>query len=252
MSNKKSARAKMKAPQILSNNKQSGFIQAVILFGIALIAAVIGAFALSGKGATKSTSSEEAKLAASTLIKQAGDLQEAIQRYRSDRGGFNGMTFSTEANTGLFNNVDRFATRLIGPAKGYVTKLPPNVAAPTNRYGSWNLKKNVTLDDVSGNWVVVTTGLTRDTCIRINNLIYGAQYPITTAPIASGIGDTGWQAIGSATPSLTFATPPTFGIPVGSTEGCVQTNTTAANPETGATDEQTFAYFKVVNEGGAN
>jgi hypothetical protein len=258
MINKKSARAEMKAPQALSNTKQSGFIQAVILFGIALIAAVIGAFALSGKGATKSTSSEEAKLAASTLIKQAGDLQEAVQRYRSDRGGFAGMTFSTDpitdASTGLFNTTDRFATRLVGPTRGYVTKRSPNIEAVAggNRFGSWILKKTLTLDTVAANWAVVTTGLTRDTCIRINNMIYGAQYPVTLAPMASGATDAIWQTIdGIVTVDFT-GTATVTGIPEGSTEGCVQTSTTAANPDTGVAAEPTFAYFKVVNERGAN
>ena len=174
----------------------------MILFGIALIAAVIGAFALSGKGATKSTSSEEAKLAASTLLKQAGDLQEAIQRYRSDRGGFNGMSFSTDANTGLFNTTDRFATQLVGPPKGYV-----------------------------------------------NNLIYGAQFPITTAIQASSQTEAVWLDT-TSTIALTFVDPPTLGIPKNATEGCVSTTTSTVNPDTGAS-ETTHAYFKVVNEGGA-
>jgi hypothetical protein len=256
MINKKSARAEMKAPQALSNTKQSGFIQAVILFGIALIAAVIGAFALSGKGATKSTSSEEAKLAAATLIKQAGDLQEAVQRYRSDRGGFNNMTFSTDASTGLFNTTDRFATRLIGPTRGYVTKRSPNMEAVAagNRFGSWNLKTNLTINTVPANWAVVTTGLTRDTCIRINNMIYGAQYPVTTPPLATNLAtDVVWQTLAGTVVTLDFTgTAAVVGIPIGATEGCVQTSTTAANPDTGVATEPTFAYFKVVNEGGAN
>lgn len=235
-----------------SKKQQAGFIQAVILFGIALIAAVIGAFALSGKGATKNTSSEEAKLAASTLLKQAGDLQEAIQRFRSDRGGFNGLTFSKDADTGLFNTNDRFATLLVGPPKGYVTRKPGNSTGSVggNVYGSWSLKKALTIDGVANNWVVVTTGLTKTTCIRINNLLYGTQYPTTLDPMSSTVPASTWESLSTVITLNFTGSDTTNGIPTNATEGCVGTTSTATNPETGGV-EATYVYFKTVNEGGA-
>ena len=208
---------------------------------------------MSGKGATRNTNSEEAKLAAATLLKQAGDLQEAIQRFRSDRGGFNNLTFSTAPDTGLFNIKDRFATLLVGPPKGYVTRKPDNFVNGTNSngsYGSWSLNRSVKLDEVENNWVVVTTGLSKTTCVRINNLIYGAQFPITLDPQDSNVAATVWQTNLLVTIDFT-GTNSAPGIPENATEGCVKTTSMATNPETGGS-EATYAYFKTVNEGNAD
>ena len=65
---------------------QSGFIQAALLFGIALMTAVLGGFALANRSPTSQTDVEQAKVNASVILKQASDLRDGVARYSSDFG----------------------------------------------------------------------------------------------------------------------------------------------------------------------
>lgn len=98
------------------SKKSKGFIQGVLLFGIALMAVVIAAFALSGKDSKKSTSNEAAKADAAALLSQGTTLASAIERMLSDRPlvtyNFGKDMFSENFGSptiGLYNTQDSYA-----------------------------------------------------------------------------------------------------------------------------------------------
>ena len=91
----------------LRKQKQAGFIQAALLFGIALMTAVLGGFALANRSPTSQTDVEQAKVNASVILKQASDLRDGVARYSSDFGSSavqSTLDFSNTANQGLFGH----------------------------------------------------------------------------------------------------------------------------------------------------
>ena len=118
---------------------QQGFIQAALLFGIALITAVLGGFALANRSPTSQTDAEQAKVNASVILKQASDLRDGVARYASDFGSsavLNTLDLSATANTGLFDPQFRYASPQImpratfrDPTSTYATIKSPSAAA---------------------------------------------------------------------------------------------------------------------------
>lgn len=219
---------------------QQGFIQAILLFGIALMAAILGGFALANRSPTSQTDTEQAKVSASVALKQGSDLQNGVLRYGNDFGSTaitNTLDFSDSSGVGLFDTSARYASPQIMPATAFAlttetageTDAPIN-APSANAAGHWFLNKATAANGIgsaAADPMVVLPDLRADVCSRIDNMLYGtstvpastgslANWASTTAPADGGIssvsGVAGWA------------------------EGCVQTS------------DSKYVYFKVVQE----
>jgi hypothetical protein len=215
---------------------QSGFIQAALLFGIALMTAVLGGFALANRSPTSQTDVEQAKVNASVILKQASDLRDGVARYSSDFGSSSvtsTMTFESTGNQGLFNPTARYASPQIMPTSVFETGVDTqngttadDIKAPdTLVAGHWFLNRGTAgngLASTANDPMVILPGLLPEVCRRVNTLLYGAN----TIPVATG-ALTAWLTDGNG------------GIPAGAEgwpEGCVQTS------------DSRYVYFKTIQE----
>lgn len=64
--------------------RQDGLVQGVVLFFIAVLVAIVAAFSFANNGNQSSSERESAKVAATVLMKQAGEVDDAVKRYLSD------------------------------------------------------------------------------------------------------------------------------------------------------------------------
>ena len=64
--------------------REQGFVQGVLLFALAVLVAMIAAFAFANNGSNNSADRENAKVTATVLMKQASDIQDAVSRFVSD------------------------------------------------------------------------------------------------------------------------------------------------------------------------
>lgn len=210
-------------------HRAEGFIQGVLLFGIALLAVVIAAFSSSNKSVSNSTDSEQAKTVAATIITHGGSLKVAIERFRIDRGDLNTMDFSSTFPNGLFNTTDSFVSQLTVPGFAYVSGTAPTGNSPQQN-GSYYLRSGTNIS-VGGNsnvsHLVSTTGLTQRTCQRINVSLHGSTF-ISTIPATTAGTVADFQGGAGA------ITIPTFTSVNNLEEGCVSVN-------------GTHVYFKVVS-----
>ena len=213
---------------------QTGFIQAALLFGIALMTAVLGGFALANRSPTSQTDVEQAKVNSSVILKQASDLRDGVSRYSSDFGSSSvtsDMTFAATGDTGLFNPASRYASPQIMPTSVFDTALGATVddiKTPAALVaGHWYLNRNTPgngLASSSADPMVVLPGLRSDVCGRVNTLLYGAAtIPVSTAAYADWIGN-----VDGGISGVTAA--------AGWPEGCVRTS------------DARFVYFKAVQE----
>ena len=220
---------------------QSGFIQAALLFGIALMTAVLGGFALANRSPTSQTDVEQAKVNASVILKQASDLRDGVARYSSDFGSSaveNTMDFSLTSNQGLFDPAARYASPQIMPTSAFVAGPatvinPPGSPGPLTA-GHWYLNRATTgngLASASVDPMVVLPGLRSDVCGRVNNLLYGITPNVASIPVSTG--DTAdWANDTTSADGGISALAAVAGWP----EGCV------------ATADGDYVYFKVVQE----
>ena len=215
-----------------SKTNQAGFIQAALLFGIALMTAVLGGFALANRSPTSQTDVEQAKVNASVALKQASDLRDGVARYGSDFGASSvvaTMDFSTTTNTGLFDPAARYASPQVMPSSAFTSGGAATIKTPAATVaGHWYLNKLTPANGIgsaAADPMIVLPNIRQDVCGRINTLLYGSS----TIPDASG-------AIAAWT-----TTPADGGIPAGAVnwaEGCVQAVAASCN----------YVYFKVVQE----
>lgn len=216
----------------LHQRQQSGFIQAALLFGIALMTAVLGGFALANRSPTSQTDVEQAKVNASVILKQASDLRDGVARYSSDFGSsavISTLDFSNTTDQGLFDPVARYASPQIMPttafAAGEDTTIKPPTAASA---GHWYINK-VTAGNALATAVedpmVILPGLRADVCGRVNTLLYGSN-TIPAAGTALSVWTTGTTDGGISGLAGVAGWP----------EGCV------------ATSDNKYVYFKVVQE----
>lgn len=224
----------MKRKPLVKALHQQGFIQAALLFGIALITAVLGGFALANRSPTSQTDAEQAKVNASVILKQASDLRDGVARYASDFGSsavLENLDLSADPNVGLFDPQFRYASPQImpraafrDPTSPFAAIKPPTAASA----GHWFINKVVVgnaLATVAPDPMVFLPGIREDVCARVNNLLYGAS----TIPASGADIDTWEQALADV------------GIPAdaaGWPEGCVSTTDTPAE----------YVYFKAVQE----
>lgn len=215
--------------------KAKGFIQGILLFGIALMAVVIGAFALSGRDSKKSTSAEEDKANAAAVLSQGNILTEAIDRMLSDRPLVTTYDFGTSAfsgsSIGLFNTTDGYAVSQTLPAKTFTNNVQTNTSASGNSAGSWGLNTNVTMDSGKVH-IIYVDNIKEGVCRRINSTLYNINALPTTSKSLAFNSQTPLSLVSSdVNGSGTY------------TEGCIYTGTSATR-DTAAVPK--YGYFKVV------
>lgn len=209
---------------------QGGFIQAALLFGIALMTAILGGFALANRSPTSQTDVEQAKVNASVILKQASDLRDGVGRYASDFGAsavVSTMNFTNTTGVGLFDPAARYASPQVMPTSAFTAAKA--IATPSaNAAGHWNLNKGTPGNDLgtaAADPMVVLSGLRQDVCGRVNTLLYGSS-AIPTA------GGTVANFTGASSDGQISGVAGVLGWP----EGCVVTSDTS------------YVYFKVVQE----
>lgn len=217
-------------PLLVKQSAQSGFIQAALLFGIALMTAVLGGFALANRNPTSQTDVEQAKVNASVILKQASDLRDGVARFSSDFGSSSVLTmdFSTTTGTGLFDPAARYASPQIMPTSTFASGEDTSIKTPAAlTAGHWYVNKNTlgnTLATVAADPMVVLPGLRPDVCGRVNTLLYGTNtIPTGTGTLANWIGNA--EAGISASAGM-----------AGWPEGCI------------ITSDAKYVYFKAVQE----
>jgi hypothetical protein len=214
---------------------QAGFIQGAILFGIALLAAVMGGFALLNRTPLGSRDNQQAKLNASVFVKQGYNLRDGTSRYSYDKGSADNMTFDTLSGTGLFDTTKQYAIVQVGPSLSYGGGMATNVAPSDPRAGSYTIHKGITVPEIgtaSAEWLGATVFSDSLTCQAINTLIFGSSAP--ASPPATALTAAQWQ---SGTGSET--------LPAGATgwnAGWLE----SATPDGGGNK---YVYFRVVKEG---
>lgn len=177
----------------LGAKKQTGFIQAALLFGIALMTAVLGGFALANRTPTSQTDTEEAKVNASVILKQASDLRDGVQRYSADEGSqavLDTMTFDNSTATGLFDATSRYASPQIMPRSAFASDAFSGIVTTATANWSaahWRLNKDVTLIDMGTNAgsdpIVVLANISDLACSRLNQLLYGDSFTTPTSSL---------------------------------------------------------------------
>lgn len=212
--------------------KQDGFIQAALLFGIALMTAVLGGFALANRTPTSQTDTEEAKVNASVILKQASDLRDGVQRFSADEGSqavLDTMTFDNSTATGLFDATSRYASPQIMPRSTFASNSFSTIVNTSTANWSaahWRLNKNVSLLDMGTNAgqdpIVVLANVSDLACSRLNQLLYGDSFTTPTSSLAMAT----WagSADGSTTPPGTVnpvSTPAELAGADGLAEVCV-------------------------------
>lgn len=216
--------------------KEQGFIQAILLFGIALMAAILGGFALANRSPTSQTDTEQAKVNASVALKQGSDLQTGVLRFGNDFGSSaitDTMDFSSTTNQGLFDPAARYASPQVMPASAFASSNPIDhpIAAPSAyQAGHWYLNKATAASAIGTAAVdpmAVLPDLRSDVCARIDTMLYGASaIPVSTGALSDWANAT-TPADGGISAKAAVA---------GWAEGCVQTS------------DGKYVYFKVVQE----
>ena len=245
----------------------AGFIQGVLLFGIALLAVVIAAFSFSNKSSSNSTAAEEAKTYAATIVSHGNAIKSATERFRLDRGGLfsqadgtlaltNLMNFSTDQYKGLFNTNDRFITPLTVQPKAYWNNATPNQNPPlAHMAGSFflrvytgDLPSIIKIGGKDVRHLLTTTGLTEATCRRINVNLHGPTFSAGAIPKLS----TG--TIGALAPTAGNFETSTDGIIItGKGEAGALHFPGVTDLEEGCVQESSgpwYVYFKVLNSQG--
>ncbi len=212
--------------------KQAGFIQAALLFGIALMTAVLGGFALANRSPSSQTDVEQAKVNASVILKQASDLRDGVARYASDFGASavtSTMNFSTTTDVGLFDPVGRYASPQIMPTSAFATGEDTSIKAPAATVaGHWYINKLTVgnaLSTGAADPMVVLPGLRLDVCQKINRLLYGSEAIATSTGSLADWATTPANAGISAVAAL-----------AGKPEACIETSNAK------------YVYYKAVQE----
>lgn len=138
-------------------------IQGAILFGLAILAIVIGAFALANKSTPSNTANESAKVSATALIKLAGDLASAAQRFSFD---YDLATMTLDSSsTGLFD-----------PAKGITGDIEVPAGVTTR---STSFIYSIEDFEVGGQgtsdseYVIYVGSIIPQVCAQINHVLHG-------------------------------------------------------------------------------
>jgi hypothetical protein len=180
------------------SRQEQGFVQGVLLFALAVLVAIIAAFAFANNGNQSSSERENAKVTATVLMKQASDVQDAVSRYISDGQSmmYLCVTSETSATTVPAAQANSFATcnsdtggtpvSLFALANGYITPpVPPAAAFKSNvaqasriwRYSDFSLGGR-TLSSTTGPDVFAymqAENVDKKVCQAINRMLNKSQ-----------------------------------------------------------------------------
>lgn len=188
-------------------NLQQGFIQAVLLFGIALMTIVLAGFALANRNPSGNLSEQESKVLAGLVLQQGTALSAAVNAYMQDYNStrvVNSMNFSdvTTDSDSLFRPDRGYGSvQILDNPKAYADGTYEANADPSDYIaGSWRLNKSISGNGLGGadpEVSVVLPNLTLELCEAINAALYGRdnQAPVTVGGSMSGAsGDTDGSA----------------------------------------------------------
>lgn len=165
----------MKLQYTRARKTEAGFIQGALIVGLALLAAVIATFALSGR--TKNITPEQARAFASAVLEQGNKIKEGFVVAQAD--GFNADRVSLDLKgisgdenaAGLFNVEFNWATEQIAPEKA---ALGINGQKDLINEG-WSYHTQTSLPGVgtaAPETVITLQGLSLEVCQRINSSLY--------------------------------------------------------------------------------
>lgn len=170
---------KLLSNKFAAKQKQGGFIQGAVLFGLLILSLVVGAFALANKGSGQSATTEKDKVNAASVVKLGNDLRDAAFRFGMDYD-LSAMTLDGDAISGLYD-----------PAKGLTGPVDaPASAFATSPASSFSFVTDVAIGGVGSaadDFIFTLPNLTEGVCRQIQRTLTGA--PLTTAlPSAIGAG----------------------------------------------------------------
>lgn len=206
--------------------KQKGFIQNLILPGLVLLGAVIGSIALLTNSSQGGTDKEQAAANAAGILSQGILLKDSVQRAMTD-----GIPASTIASS--------LSAALVG--KGYIVGVLPSAPAGSQvnstpwvfSNGTYQVKDSqdaaAELGTTAKDDVLTLANLNKDTCIRINNKLYGESID-KAADANIGVATTATGITGPVIATSSNAA----ALKVGNGEGCVPDGAGA------------YTYYKVV------
>lgn len=163
-------------------HKQDGFGATAALFMIGCVVAIGSALIYANRDTGPNASSQTAKGYASVIMKQGTDLRAAYKRYAASGGDTNQITFTADANTGLYD-----------PARGLLSQpLAPAPAIATTSPELWKLNRGLSIPGLANLAppTALLVNLTLTTCLAINHALYGSAYateaslPITGNPMS--------------------------------------------------------------------
>lgn len=211
-----------------SKKLQAGFMNALIMFGIALIVAMMAAWAIANRSSNTNASTEQTKMNASVILKQASDLKDGFARAQSDGYYPENISFNATAPLGL-------NTSLFAAGKGYATMQSPPIksgasgALPATFIWNYSTKATVTnVGTASADYIVSIGDLNVDVCDRINNMLYNM------AP-GSAVSTTN-NLVDFATPATALTLTDEVLAGVGKTDSCIKTA------------DSKYVYYKVMVE----
>lgn len=166
--------------------RQKGFINALIMFGIALAVALMAAWSIANRSASSNSNTEQIKLSASVVLKEGSDLRDGFARALSDGISPWSITFDKASGTGVFQ-----------PAKGYASQqtTPIRAMAATGTAANfvWNFNNNVKIKDIgadgSSDYVVTLGDLSLEVCQAINSISSNANSSAMPLPGAGSLAD---------------------------------------------------------------
>ena len=164
-----------------SQKLQQGFIQAVLLFGIALMTIVLAGFALANRSPSGNLDAQEARVMASLVLQQGGQVASAVNAYASIFGGERVATVMTldddDANS-LYNPAENYGSVQVldNPRAFTVANIERNAEPDDFIAGSWRLRRDISvpqLGDARADIMVVLPNLTQEVCEAINASLLG-------------------------------------------------------------------------------
>lgn len=203
-----------------------GLAISTILLAVILLAAIAITIALSSRNGNATSSAQQDRLLASTMLHQAQTFRTGFDMMQANGVEIQTITFDTASGTGLW-----------GPNGTIVYQYPP-AAALTSTASDWGYKNssgqgNVQLMNIGtaagSERVIQLNRITKGVCQQINQLLYGSTtIPKLTAPSGTFAN---WDT--DAAGMDLSADPATNGRP----EGCVEVE-----------DQTVNVYYKTISE----
>jgi hypothetical protein len=203
-----------------------GLAISTILLAVVLLAAIAVMIAMSSRSGNASSSEQQDRLLASTLLHQAQTFRTGFDMMQANGVDIQAITFDTASGTGLWGT------------DGTIVYQYPPAAALTSTASDWGYKNssgqgNVQLMNIGTpagpERVIQLNRITKGVCQQVNQLLYGATtIPKLTAPSGTFANwDTDAASIDLSADPATDSRP----------EGCVEVEDQAVN-----------VYYKTVSE----